>query len=322
MNNILITGGLGFIGHNVVQILEKDHNVTIFDSETDYGFIPREELKFLIEERKAKIKSEYRNIDIRRGLTVGAFMKDGNFDTVIHLASFPRQKVVSKNPAYASEVMVTGLINLLEEAIRNNVRKFVYISSSMVYGDFENDVTEDSVCNPMGQYGIMKYMGEKLVEDYAKRSGMAYTIIRPSAVYGESDVEDRVVSKFMLSAMRGQTLKVKGAGEVLDFSYVKDTAMGIALAATKDAGNNKIYNITRSDSRLFTLLDAAKLAIAICGKGNIELLDKDMEFPTRGRLSIDRAKADLGFDPRVSIEEGFRTYEKWFKESEFWKTRI
>jgi nucleoside-diphosphate-sugar epimerase len=74
-----------------------------------------------------------------------------------------------------------------------------------------------------------------------------YTIIRPSAVYGEWDVEDRVVSKFMTMAMRGETLKVKGADEVLDFTYVEDTAQGIVLAATLDRANSQIYNITRSD---------------------------------------------------------------------------
>jgi nucleoside-diphosphate-sugar epimerase len=322
MKNILVTGGLGFIGHNVVQMLERDNNVTIFDSETTYGFVPADELSYLISERKAKIKSQSWNFDIRDRLTMNAFIRDGHFDTIIHLASFPRQKVVLQDPAYASEVMMTGLLNLLEAAKAHGVRKFVYISSSMVYGDFENDVTEDSPCNPMGQYGIMKYAGELLVKDYAKRTGMLYTIIRPSAVYGESDVEDRVVSKFMLSALRGQTLKVNGPSEVLDFSYVRDTAWGIVLAAMSDVGNNKIYNITRSDPNLFTLLDAANLAIAICGKGSVEHRNRDVEFPSRGRLSIERAKADLGFNPKVSIEEGFRAYERWFKESEFWKTKL
>jgi len=98
------------------------------------------------------------------------------------------------------------------------------LAQALVYGDFESGVTEDVECHPQGQYGIMKYMGEKLVEDYARRTGMEYVIIRPSAVYGEWDVNDRVVSKFALSALRGEELVVRGANERLDFTHVLDTA--------------------------------------------------------------------------------------------------
>ena len=208
--------------------------------------------------------------------------------------------------------MSTGLINLTEASKHHNVKKFVYISSSMVYGDFQSDVTEYKGCSPIGQYGIMKYMGEKLVEDYHRQGAFDYSIIRPSAVYGEWDVEDRVVSKFMTMAMRGETLKVKGADEILDFTYVEDTAMGIVLAATQDIANGKIYNITRSDDKQYTLKDAAELAIAIAGKGSLEIADRDLAFPKRGRLSIARAQDDLGYDPKVNVEEGFRRYHEWY----------
>jgi nucleoside-diphosphate-sugar epimerase len=158
----------------------------------------------------------------------------------------------------------------------------------------------------------MKLMGEKLVEDYHRQGAFDYTIIRPSAVYGEWDVEDRVVSKFMTRAMRGETLKVKGADEVLDFTYVEDTAQGIVLAATKDSANGKVYNITRSDEKQYTLKDAAELAISIAGKGSLEIADRDLSFPKRGRLSIMRAQRDLGYAPQVGVEEGFRRYHEWY----------
>ena len=218
--------------------------------------------------------------------------------------------------------MSTGLINLLEAARTHRIKRFVYISSSMVYGDFDTDVTEDTVCTPIGQYGIMKYMGEKLVEDYARQYGFEYVIIRPSAVYGEWDVEDRVVSKFMLGAMRGDTLKVKGAGEVLDFTYVEDAAQGIVQAALSKSAANKIYNITRSSERQYTLKDAAELAISIAGKGSIEIQDRDLNFPKRGRLNINRAIDDFGYSPAVNVEEGFRRYYEWFKRSTYWQARL
>jgi len=253
----LITGGSGFIGHNVVRILEQQgHECVVIDTETDYGFIPKFELDYLIANRLKKFNAKVRKIDIRDTEFIDTILRTYAIDTVIHMASFPRQKVVEQNPLLASNVMSTGLVSLLEASRKNGVKKFVYISSSMVYGDFSHDVLEAHTCRPQGQYGIMKLMGEKLVEDYHRLGAFDYTIIRPSAVYGEWDVEDRVVSKFMTMAMRGETLRVKGADEVLDFTYVEDTAMGIVLAATQDIANGKIYNITRSEQRQWSLKDA------------------------------------------------------------------
>ena len=312
----LVTGGLGFIGHNVVRILEQQgHTCYPIDTETDYGFIPKAELNYLIANRQKRITSNVRKIDIRDQNFIDTILKTYDIDVVIHLASFPRQKVVSENPRLASDVMSTGLVSLLEASKRNSVKKFVYISSSMVYGDFTTDVLEAHPCRPQGQYGIMKLMGEKLVEDYHRQGAFEYTIIRPSAVYGEWDVEDRVVSKFMTTAMRGETLKVKGADEVLDFTYVEDTAQGIVLAATQDVANGKVYNITRSDEQQYTLKDAAELAIKIAGKGSLEIADRDLSFPKRGRLSIMRAQRDLGYSPQVDVEQGFQRYYDWYNQN-------
>ena len=312
----LVTGGAGFIGHNVVHILEQQgHECVVIDTCTDYGFIPKEELTYLVDNRLKRINTQIRKIDIREGVFVDTIFKTYRPDVVIHMASFPRQKVVEQNPVLASDVMSNGLINLLEKSKQHKVKKFVYISSSMVYGDFTSDVLEAHPCKPQGQYGIMKLMGEKLVEDYHRLGAFDYTIIRPSAVYGEWDVEDRVVSKFMAMAMRGETLKVKGADEVLDFTYVEDTAQGIVLAATKDCANGKVYNITRSDEKQYTLKDAAELAIKIAGKGSLELADRDLSFPKRGRLSIMKAQRDLGYSPQVDVEQGFQRYYDWYNQN-------
>ena len=318
-----ITGSAGFIGHNVVRILEQQ-GIECFgiDNRTNYGFVPQAELDYLLRERFKRIRSIPLVADIRNTDDIRSRIGIFNCDTVVHLASFPRQKVVGQNPVVASEVMATGLINLLEAARFNQVERFVYISSSMVYGDFESDVTEDAICNPIGQYGIMKYMGEKLVEDYARQYGFEYVIIRPSAVYGELDVEDRVVSKFMLGAMRGDTLKVKGANEVLDFTYVQDAAQGIAQATVSKNSANKIYNITRSSERQYTLKDAAELAIQIAGRGTLQLEDRDLAFPKRGRLNIDRAVEDFNYSPSVNVEEGFLKYYDWFKSSTYWQQKL
>jgi nucleoside-diphosphate-sugar epimerase len=216
--------------------------------------------------------------------------------------------------------MGTGLVHLLEITKKYHIPKFVYVSSSMVYGDFENDVSEDAVCVPQGQYGIMKLMGENLVKDYTRRGCFDHVIIRPSAVYGEYDVEDRVVSKFMLSAMRGNVLKVNGANETLDFTYVEDAARGIVQATLSPNAVNGTYNITKSHS--MSLLQAASLAIKIAGSGTVEVNDKDPDFPSRGALCIDRARRDFDFNPLVDVEEGFVKYHKWFSTSPYWKNKL
>ena len=219
---ILVTGGLGFIGHNVVARLEaQGHDVVITDTQSTYGIVAPEEIQYLIAERRKKIQTDrIYSIDMSDRAGIDWLVRHHRPDRIIHLASFPRQKVVNVNPQLGSRAMSEGLLNLCEAAKNHRVCKFVYISSSMVYGDFTDDVTEDAPCRPQGQYGIMKLAGEWLVRDYTRRGCFDHVCIRPSAVYGPLDVEDRVISKFMLAAMRGQTLKVNGPQETLDFTYV------------------------------------------------------------------------------------------------------
>jgi len=314
---ILVTGGLGLIGHNVVRRLEaQGHKVAIIDNMTTYGMIPQSELDYLIAERQKKITGSLLYSASITSDTLDYICYRHKFDTIIHMASFPRQKVVNANPTLGADTMMTGLLNILESAKKHHVKRVVYISSSMVYGDFEDDVTEDAVCRPQGQYGIMKLAGEDLVKDYTRRGCFDHAIIRPSAVYGPLDVEDRVVSKFMLTAMRGGVLRVNGANETLDFTYVDDAADGIVAAALVPAAANQTFNITKSHS--VSLLQAAEMIVKIVANGTIELRDKDADFPSRGALNIDRARAVLGYDPQVDVAEGFDNYHAWFKSSLYW----
>ena len=319
--NILVTGGLGLIGHNVVARLEqKEHDVIITDTRTNYGIIPQSEIDYLMAERLKKISgNNIYQIDITDANNIEWLVAKHKPQVIIHMASFPRQKVVNANPAWGSRVMMEGLINVCESAKKHGVERVVYISSSMVYGDFADQVEEDYDCKPIGQYGIMKLTGEDIVKDYHRRGAFDYAIIRPSAVYGPLDVEDRVVAKFMLTAMRGGVLNVNGAGETLDFTYVDDAADGIVAAATRIMARNNTYNITKSHS--VSLLAAAEMIVKIVGQGTIACRDKDADFPSRGALNIDRARTILGYDPQVDVEEGFQNYYGWLSNSVYWSPK-
>jgi nucleoside-diphosphate-sugar epimerase len=322
---ILVTGGLGFIGHNVVSRLEaQGHDVVITDTQSTYGIVAPEEIQYLVSERRKKISTDrIYGVDMSDRAGIDWLVQHHRPDCIIHLASFPRQKVVNANAPAGSRVMSEGLLNLLEAAVANSVSRFVYASSSMIYGDFKDSgqdgIDESHECRPLGQYGIMKLAGEWLVRDYTVRTGMPHTIVRPSAVYGPLDVEDRVISKFLIRAMRGQEIQVRGPDELLDFTYVGDTADGIVAAAQSPNAENKTYNITRGRSR--TLLEAAQTAVNLAQRGTIRILDPDAAFPSRGQLNISAAQKDFGYTPSMDIEQGFRLYYEWLNDSVYWSQK-
>ena len=318
---ILVTGGLGFIGHNVVAELEaQGHEIAITDTQTTYGIIDKNELQYLIAERRKKIKTDrVYGIDISDREGIAWLMRHHRPDAVVHLASFPRQKVVNANPQMGSQSMSEGLLNLLEAASENRVARFVYVSSSMVYGNFADGADELYMKRPIGAYGIMKLAGEWLTRDYTRKTGMAHTVIRPSAVYGPLDVEDRVVSKFLTTAHNRGIIQVNGAEESLDFTYVDDAARGIAQATVSENAANRTYNITRGRSR--TLKEAAELAITIAQGGTMRVGEPDKNFPSRGALNTQQAQLDFGYQATVDIEQGFKTYYDWLANSIYWNKK-
>ena len=325
---ICVTGGLGFIGsHVVVKLINDGHKVVILDTKTDYGIIDKKELDAVMQERFFGIANRITDsvslniytIDVANPELSTLFEKE-QFDSVIHLASFPRQKVVNNNPTAGSKVMSEGLLNLLELSRKNNVKRFSYISSSMVYGDFVDGVEEWEECDPKGQYAIMKYAGELLVQDYTRQYGLDHTIIRPSAVYGPLDVCDRVISKFFINALKGEKIVVNGKMEKLDFTFVNDVATGIVQATTSPKAKNETYNLTKSQG--VTLYDAANMVKQIVGKGNIEVKQKDKDFPSRGSLSIEKAKKDFGYNPITDLKDGLTIYNTWLTNSSYWKEQL
>ena len=310
---ILVTGGKGFIGSKIVEMLSKDHKITVVDSHDTYGIMTKEELNKLFVWRTRNWNTE--NVSMIQGdvldrlVCLKAFSH--NPDIVIHLATYPRAKIVDNDPVVGIPKVINTTTNLLWHSEKFNVKKFVYISSSMVYGDFVDGMKEDGNTKPKNIYGEAKLTGERMVKLFAKRDGLNYNIIRPSGVYGPGDMPDRVVSKFFAKAMKNETITLHNGDNKVDFTYRQDAATGIIQAALSSVANVS-FNITAGHAT--SLRTLAEMIIEITGSGSeLEDIGNHKLYPMRGTLDISRAKDLLGYEPKVSLKEGLQSYYDWLQ---------
>ena len=184
----------------------------------------------------------------------------------------------------------------------------------MVYGDFKSEtVAEDQIPEPKEIYGIMKYSGETITQGLCKFFGIDYCIIRPSAVYGPTDMNKRVVQTFIEKAIKGEKIIIMGKDEYLDFTYVKDTANGFVLAATNQSAKNEIFNITYGKAHsLLDLVDILKIEFKDL---KYEILERDKSKPKRGTLSIKKAYEMLGYKPKYNLKDGIKNYIEFIKNN-------
>jgi len=311
---ILVTGGKGFIGSKIVEMLSNDgHKVTVVDNEDTYGIMTTAELRSLFEWRMRNWQEK--NVQVITGdvldrlVCLKAFSH--NPDIVIHLATYPRAKIVDNDPILGIPKVINTTTNLLWHAEKFGVRKFVYVSSSMVYGDFKDGTKEDASTKPKNIYGEAKLTGERLVKLFAKRDGLNYNIVRPSGVYGPGDMPDRVVSKFFDKAMTGKAITLHNGQNKVDFTYRQDAARGIILAALSSVANVS-FNITAGNAT--SLRTLAEKIIEITGSdSDIEDIGNHKLYPMRGTLDISRAKDLLDYSPEFTLEQGLKSYYDWLQ---------
>ena len=311
---ILVTGGYGFIGSKIVEMLSNDgHKVTVVDNQDTYGIMTKTELDKLYQWRTRNWMAE--NVShipgdiLDRLVCLKAFSH--NPDIVIHLATYPRAKIVDADPILGIPKVINTTTNLLWHSEKFGVRKFVYVSSSMVYGDFVDGTKEDAKTKPKNIYGEAKLTGERMVKLFAKRDGLNYSIVRPSGVYGPGDMPDRVVSKFFDRAMNNNTITLHNGENKVDFTYREDAARGIVLAALSPVANVS-FNITAGNAT--SLKTLAEKIISITGsESDIEDIGNHSLYPLRGTLDISRAKDLLGYEPKYSLDEGLKNYYEWLQ---------
>jgi|TARA_R110000823_G_C15841097_1_gene491198 UDP-glucose 4-epimerase len=310
---ILVTGGKGFIGSKIVEMLSKDHKVTVVDNHDTYGIMTKEDLHKLLQWRTRNWKAG--NVSVIDGdildrlVCLKAFSH--NPEIVIHLATYPRAKIVDEDPIVGIPKVINTTTNLLWHSEKWNVKKFVYVSSSMVYGDFVDGTKEDASTKPKNIYGEAKLTGERMVKLFAKRDGLNYNIIRPSGVYGPGDMPDRVVSKFFAKAMKNETITLHNGDNKVDFTYRQDAARGIVLAALSSVANVS-FNITAGNAT--SLRTLAETIIEITGsESDIEDIGNHKLYPMRGTLDISRAKDLLDYEPEFSLKQGLDSYYDWLQ---------
>ena len=322
---ILLVGGCGFIGHNLAILLKKqNHDVVIVDSLavnnilsfTDHEVKNKKLYSSILNNRIDLINGENINLTIQDARDYHAISKlydNIDPDIIIHLAAVSHANKSNKDPHTTFDHSLRTLENTLDFA-KNKKTHVIYMSSSMVYGDFATpEVDEESKCSPIGIYGTLKYAGELIIKSYNQVFGVPYTIIRPSALYGERCVSRRVGQIFIENAIQNLDVTINGDGEeTLDFTYIADLVKGIAACCDVEKAKNETFNITYGKARKVNEL------VLILKKDfpNVNVIYNPREkfMPERGTLKNNKAKDILGFYPSYSIEDGYPRYIEWYKE--------
>jgi nucleoside-diphosphate-sugar epimerase len=324
---IALVGGAGFIGHHLALTLKKHgadvhiidglqvNNLLSFSSSGDN--IPNRELYLRIIRERLDIlqKSDIplHVLDARDYYGLTYLMKRIEPQVVVQLAAVAHAGRSNKDPFSTFDHSLRTLENALD-CVRGNIEHFIYFSSSTVYGNFSSDtVTEETLCEPLGIYAALKYAGEKLVIAYNQVFDLPYTIIRPSALYGERCVSRRVGQIFIENALGGAKLRLDGDGqEKLDFTYIEDLVDGICLVMQNQASHNQIFNLTYGSAR--SISDLVEIVREHFPHVEIESVERDNLMPIRGTLSIEKAQKLLGYAPRNPIDIGFPKYIEWYKK--------
>lgn len=326
MKKILILGGCGFIGHNLAKELIQDYHVSIVDSlqinnlyslENNKDNLPNPELsKTIIQDRLKIITGNKINFiiqDLRDYHATSRLFSEIQPDIVIHLAAVSHANRSNKDPHTTFDHSLRTLENALDNS-KNKVEKFIYFSSSMVYGNFKSDeVDEDSNCEPLGIYAALKFSGEKIVKSYGQVFDLNYTIVRPSALYGERCISRRVGQIFIENALNNMEITVDGDGEEkLDFTYIKDLVDGVKKIIETKKSDKEIFNITFGSSRKINeMIEILKQNFQ---KLDVKFKKRDKLMPVRGTLNIDKAKNLLNYQPSWPLEKGYPNYINWYKE--------
>jgi len=328
---IALIGGAGFIGHNLaLELTRQGASVEIIDGLQVNNLLSFASSNINILNRELYFKIINQRLDLLRQAEIPLHVQDARDyqalarilglikpQVIIQLAAVSHAGRSNKDPLSTFDHSLRTLENALDCA-RDTVEHFVFLSSSMVYGNFLSEkVDEDHPLNPLGIYGALKVAGEKIVIAYQQVFELPYTIVRPSALYGPGCVSRRVGQVFIENAFNGAALKVEGdGGDKLDFTYIDDLVQGICLTLQKTEARNEIFNLTYGNSR--SIQDMAAIVKQYFPDAVLEYTERDKLMPFRGTLSVDKASRLLGYAPKNPLEIGLPKYIDWYKSLNYY----
>jgi UDP-glucose 4-epimerase len=307
---IVVTGGAGFVGSNIVRRLLKERaSVVVLDD-----FYTGEMDNLPVEDPQLEVvRGSVTDFDLVRDVVKGA-------SVVIHEAA--RNIIVStRNPREDYEVNIGGTLNVLLAVRETNVPRIVYASSASVYGNPRYlPINEDDAANMLSPYSVSKFAGENYCKAFYESYGLSTSVVRYSNVYGTAQRPDNpycgVVSKFFEAAMSKQSPRIHGDGEqTRDFTYIDDVVEATLLAAIMVKADGQIYNV--GTGRETTINQLARIIIEITG-AEVEpsYVDRrDIDNIRRRVVNIEKIRRELRWVPSVTVEQGLRRTYQWLKEN-------
>ena len=310
----LVTGGAGFIGSHVCErLLKLGHAVWAFDDLNAFYSVDLKRGNLRDLQALAR-PFEFVQGDLTDRASLDELFASVKFDQVIHLAARAGVRPSLEEPALYQRVNVEGTVNLLEAARHRGVKKFIVASSSSVYGvNSKVPFSEtDAIATPISPYAASKLACEALGHVYHHVYGFDVAMLRFFTVYGPRQRPDLAIYKFARLITRGEPIPVFGDGSTArDYTYIEDTLDGI-LACTRKEFGYQVYNLGESQTvklnRLIELLETA-----LGRKAAVQSLPHQPGDVPLTCADISKARAQLGYSPRIPIEQGIPLFADWFR---------
>lgn len=313
--NILVTGGAGFIGSKVSQeLLKRGNRVLIVDNFNDY-YDPK-----LKENRIKALLDDFSNFEVFR-VNVSDYKKleeifrNNKIDKVCHLAAQAGVRYSLENPFAYERTNVLGFLNLLELCRYNNVKDFVFASSSSVYGNNKEMPFSEQhrVDTPISIYAATKKSNEEMAYAYHHLFGLNCTGLRFFTVYGPWGRPDMALFMFTKNIMENKPINVFNSGEMArDFTYINDIVSGV-IASIDKVYPYEIFNLARGESiKLLDYIKEIENNLGIEAQKNMMPMQPG-DVPATS-ADISKAREMLGYKPETSVKEGVKNFINWYRE--------
>lgn len=265
---------------------------------------------------KSASKIDVEEMDITDGAAISRLIATAKPTAILHLAAMAGVRPSIEQPAYYASVNVVGTTNLLQAAVTSGVKKFLFASSSSVYGNLSRvPFSElDPVGEPISPYAATKRSGELICHAFWHLYRLPIFCLRFFTVYGPRQRPDLAIHKFTRLISRGQPVPVFGDGSTSrDYTFVDDIVAGIGSALER-CDRYRIYNLGGSEpvtlAHLIEELEAAIGKTAIINRLPMQLGDVERTY-----ADLTRSKAELGYQPKITLAEGLRRFVAWYRES-------